>query len=347
MEKLISAWNTPDNWEGGVSVIGETQFYPNYVIKGHGSIALIGVCVFTLSQPVECMGFISFSFQGDIRVEIDGIFYETETHNGFYRVHFPAPETITEIKITTKYAVISDLRTWNEELPHDILDNLIKEIEPLLPLIPCGELEAEAGENQAVLLSDNGFISNNTVIVFNDEKHKIRNIHENVIEFYSTFSGEKILSDFSGGFNIVLSIKKGYYDKEIAIPGVVVWYDLPKPNPRDFELALRTFTIGNIMYTEKSGNNYTWDITFEIVSRSPEILQNIAAVIRRYLSAGSVWVHGLKTEIDFNETAVNDEPSEEFDILPRVLYHISVDIKEGNKCQSEAAGKTILKTSLK
>ncbi|MDR2193870.1 MAG: hypothetical protein LBP19_05305 [Treponema sp.] len=347
MEKLIDAWDTPDNWAGTVSPIGETKFYPHYVIKKHGSIALKGTCMFTPPSPVDCMTFISFSFQGSIHVDIDGIFYETKQHKHFSRVHFPAPETITKITITTDYAVVSDLRTWSEELPRDIIDNLIEEIEPLLPLIPCGELEAEAGEKLVRLLSDNGFLANNTVITFNGETHEIRNIHENGIEFYSAFDGEGVLSDFSGSFSIVLSIKKGYYDREIAIPSVTIWYDSPRPRANDFELALRTCMIGDTLYTEKSGSNYTWDITFEIVARSPELVQHIAAVIRRYLSAGAVWVQGLKTEIAFTETAVNDEPSEEFDILPRVLYRIAVDIKEGNIWQSETAGKATLRASPK
>jgi hypothetical protein len=41
------------------------------------------------------------------------------------------------------------LSAWSEELPRDILDNLIEEIKPLLPLVPCGELEVEAREKRA------------------------------------------------------------------------------------------------------------------------------------------------------------------------------------------------------
>jgi hypothetical protein len=170
--------------------------------------------------PEDCMDFLSFTFQGNIKLEIDGVFYETERHAGFFRAHFPAPACVTEIKIETDCAVVSDLRTWKEESPCDIISNLIEEMQPLLPRIPCGELAAEAEGKHAVLLSDVGFVENNLVICFNGEVHQIRNINENKIEFYSAFDGEKIISDLYSSFSIVLLVKMGYYDRESTLPSV-------------------------------------------------------------------------------------------------------------------------------
>jgi hypothetical protein len=338
MERLIDAWDAPTNWTGRASPIGDARFYPNFTIKTHSSLALQGECVFTPPAQEDCMDFLSFTFQGEIRLEINGVFYETERHAGFFRAHFPAPARVTEIKIETDHAVVSDLRTWKEEFPRDIVSNLIEEMEPLLPPAPCGELAAEAGERRAVLLSDFDFIDNNVVIRFNGETHQIRNINGSEIEFCSAFDGEKIISDFSGGFSIVLLVEMGYYDREAVFPSVTLWYDSPKPNRKDFELASRRFKIGSDLYTEKSGSGCTWDVAFEIVSRSPELLQAMSSAVRAYLAKGAVWINGLKTEFAFTEAAASDEPSEEFDILPRVSYRVSIDVSEGNEWRIETAG---------
>jgi hypothetical protein len=312
------------------------------MIKRHASLALRGECVYTFAQRAPCLAFLSFSCQGEIALELDGIAYSTTPQREFCRVHFPAPAGIHTVKITTAYAVVSDLRTWTEELPADILDNMLEELRPLLPRIPCGTLDAQAGENTVTLLSDTGFLEKNAVIAFGGELHEVRNVNGTGVEFYSSFAGERVVQDYNGPFAIEVVIKKGYYDLEAALPGVTLWYDMPRPNGRDTGPGQRQFNIGAAQYSERRSKNYTWDITVETAARSPHLLQTIAAAVRGYLAQESVVLHGLKTWMRFTEAAVNDEPSEAFDILPRVVYRVSIDIEEGNQWQSEIQGQTRL-----
>jgi hypothetical protein len=338
MERLIDAWDKPGLWQGDVTAIGDPQFYPRYLVKRHASVALRGACRFILPTPVPCLAFFSFSLQGNITLTVDGVAYSVPHTKHFARVHFPAPAHITEIYITTAYAIVSDLRTWREDLPADILDNLIDELQPLIPRIPCGELAAEAGTRYATLVAEADFLAENAVIAFNGEIHEIRNIHEHTLEFFSTFDGETIQHDFSGGFALVLIVRKGFYNQELALSGVTLWYDALRPNAITAGFAERHFHIGDACFAEREGKNYTWDITLEIGSRSPEILQRIAAVIRAYLAKNSVWINGLKTIFTFKESAVNDEPSEDYDILPQAIYKIAIDIEEQNIWHKESKG---------
>ncbi|MDR1215194.1 MAG: hypothetical protein LBK25_00770 [Treponema sp.] len=119
---------------------------------------------------------------------------------------------------------------------------------------------------------------------------------------------------------------------------MTLWYDAPHPNDVTAGFAQRTFKIGDDFFSEREGTNYTWDITLEIVSRSPEILQRIAAVVRAYLAENSVWIHGLKTLFVFQDAAINDEPVEDYNTLPRVIYKIAIDIEEQNEWHKESMG---------
>jgi hypothetical protein len=338
MERLIDAWDNPGRWQGNAAAIGDPQFYPPYRVKRHASTALRGECRFTFPTPVPCLDFFSFSLQGDITLAVDGVAYSVPHTKHFARVHFPAPPYITEIRITTAYAIVSDLRTWREDFPADILDNLCAELQALMPRIPCGELAAEAGTRDATLATEADFLTQHAVIAFNGEVHEISNIREDVLEFYSTFDGETIRNDFSGGFEIIPVVQKGFYSREIALPGVTLWYDAPRPNDITAGFAQRRFQIGDLYFAEREGKNYTWDITLEIASHSPEVIQRIAAVVRAYLAENSVWIHGLKTIFVFQDAALNDEPVEEHDTLPRVIYKITIDIEEQNEWHKENMG---------
>jgi hypothetical protein len=119
VERLINVWDNPGHWQSGVTEIGDPQFYLLYLVKRHTSTTLHEECRFTFSAPS-----LALSLQGNVKLAVDGMAYSMPHNKRFACIHFPAPPYVSEIRITTVYAIISDLWMWREELLADILDEL-------------------------------------------------------------------------------------------------------------------------------------------------------------------------------------------------------------------------------
>jgi hypothetical protein len=168
------------------------------------------------------------------------------------------------------------------------------------------------------------------VLLFNGETHQVDNIQDNQISFLSTYDGNTLLSNATNAIvSITSPVEVGYYNRDATLPGIVVWYASPTPATRNSRAETRNECVGPLgTYQKRDGLIQTWKVQLEIVARSPELQADAARAARAFIGTSTVWVNGRKAWFEWTDPAVDNEPVEDFDIIPRASYTFDVEVRE-------------------
>jgi hypothetical protein len=247
--------------------------------------------------------------------------------------------SVTKLKIVINhndidYLILSDFRAVKESLPADILIGVKTGIERERERIGInrviGTITASAGERVATISDDWSFLERNMVLLFNGETHQVDNIQDNQISFLSTYDGNTLLSNATNAIvSITSPVEVGYYNRDATLPGIVVWYASPTPATRNSRAETRNECVGPLgTYQKRDGLIQTWKVQLEIVARSPELQADAARAARAFIGTSTVWVNGRKAWFEWTDPAVDNEPVEDFDIIPRASYTFDVEVRE-------------------
>ena len=235
--------------------------------------------------------------------------------------------------------ILSNLRVVTDELPQDILNGFTK-IE--LPHYPIGNISVIKGQRK-IQLPDITNIVEGAVIGIGDHRHQIKGLVGDLATLEDTEDGEQILEDFEGTCFLETPVKIGYYDQDLKLPSVVIWFTSPTPDLR----AVRREeykVFGNEIYVKERTQFEEWTVRLEVVGGSPELVQAVATKVRLFLERNRIWINGKKFTFEWTESAIDTEPSSYLDIQPSVAYNIKISLQEEYAWQTVQKGSGKLKS---
>jgi hypothetical protein len=166
----------------------------------------------------------------------------------------------------------------------------------------------------------------------NSEIHQLDEEGTDGFTLAQTFDGTSILHDYaSAGIYVLFPARAGIGSSEIEIniPGFSIWGLNPTPVQRSNNLDLRldTFQDSTTGVTPE-GRLMTFPILVDAEAHGYELLAYMSRLVRKWLDTHQLWINGRAYDVDWEEAAVEIEPTESFDVLPKIQYTIYVEIKE-------------------
>lgn len=365
-EKLIDALETLTNWTADSGLTVELQYFEEYIANYHSAAIAIRIpegssgktATLTLPEAVDVTDYKELVVNvaslrrpsGPVDQDADAKYsisvataqdFSIPTDKQLTDVSIPIDgyTDVTKLKIVVNhndsdYLILSDFRAVKESLPADILTGIKTGIERERARIginrAIGTVTASAGDEVVTIESDWSFLERNMVLLFNGETHQVDNIVDNQVSFLSTYDGNSLLTDVSGGIVYITSpVEVGYYNREATLPGIVVWYASPTPATRNSRAEIKNECVGPLgTYQKRDGMIQTWRVQLEIVARSPELQADAASAARAFLGTSTAWVNGRKIWFEWTDPAVDNEPVEDYDIIPRTSYVFDVEVRE-------------------
>ena len=219
--------------------------------------------------------------------------------------------------------MIANLRAVTEELPQDILNGFTV---MKLPHFPIGEISVEAGAHK-ITLPDITNIVEGAVLEIGNHTYQIKALIGNVATLDHSEDGDRILEDFSGEIFMKCPIRIGYYDQNLKLPSVILWYSSPTPDLRAIRREeYRVF--GNEVYIKEKTQYAQWGVRIEVVGGSPEMIQLVASYVRKFLEKNRVFINGKRFTFEWTDSAVDTEPSSYLEIEPSVAYNLDITLQE-------------------
>lgn len=282
-----------------------------------------------------------FSYKIDLGV---GKEYFIPVNKTFHHVviDISSLSTIDRIRITSlhgdaDYVLVSYALVAKDELPLDIFSAVKTEIESIrdeLDPFLLGTVTSSIGD-ETIVLTNFDYIYDYSVIKITDgvntEYHQIKNVKEFTYSLTDLYDGETITNNFSGA-SVYLFIPveyEGRYQIEAIIPGITVWGFEPEQEKRTFDIQNVTDTWTSLGASErKEGVYFKHPLLLDCEARQYEILAYQTKIIRRFLGRKRLYINGRKFFIDFNGAPTLIEPTEHFDIIPKIQYPAILELRE-------------------
>lgn len=365
-ELLINALDSLTGWAADSGLTVELQYFEEYRARYHSAAVALRIpagstgktATLTLPASVDVSAFDELVINiaslrkeaGNVQRDSDAAYavsiataqdFSVPTFKQLTDTSIPIDgfTAVTKLKVVVNhndddYLILSDLRAVTESLPADILDGVKDGIEAERTRLginrAIGTVTALAGARTITIADDWSFLERNMVLLFNGETHQVDNIVDNQVSFLSTYDGNTLLSPATNAtVYITFPVEVGYYDREATLPGIVVWYASPTPATRNSRAEMRNECVGPLgTYQKRDGLIQTWRVQLEIVARSPELQADAARVARAFLGTSTAWVNGRKVWFEWTEPAIDNEPVESYDIIPRASYTFDVEVRE-------------------
>lgn len=365
-ERLINALDSLNGWTADSGLTVELQYFDEYIANYHSAAIAIRIpsgssgktATLTLPSSVDVSAYQELVLNiaslrlesGIVERDSDALYavsvataqdFSIPTFKQLTDTSIPIDgyTAVTKLKIVINhndidYLILSDFRAVKESLPADILTGVKTGIEKERARIginrAIGTVNAKAGDEEITIESDWSFLDRNMVLLFNGETHQVNNIRDNKVSFMSTYNGNALLNDATNATVYITSpVEVGYYNREATLPGTVVWYASPTPATRNSRAEIKNECVGQLgTYQKRDGLIQTWKVQLEIVARSPELQADAARVARSFLSTSTAWVNGRKVWFEWSEPAIDNEPVEDYDIIPRASYNFDVEVRE-------------------
>lgn len=276
----------------------------------------------------------------------NGIQYKIPVGSEFGPIDIPIDgfTLITRIRIVCLHTeadqvVISNVLAVVDEIPIDILEAVQLGIEAQRDRlfgegIAIGIMTCSAGAGIVTVDGDWSWVE--PYLVFKvvgggfEEIHQAENVEGNVLTLGTMFAGRAMLHAYSAARVYVhFPVVVGSFDREILLPGVSLWYTSPTPSAKTSRFGKEVkCSKGADIFLRQDGLREAWRVTMDFEARSPELIAKITEACRAFLAGGTVWVHGKKLWFEWEEPAIDTEPVEGYDVIPRTAYTISIEIRE-------------------
>jgi len=356
-EKSIDLLNSITGWTANGTQTVEIQTFDDF-ISGYNTESLMirissgnsGKHVIKSFTTVDVTGNREITFSAvslrrtaKYQVEIEtGQIFTIEIGQHFGPVSIPVDgfNTVSMIRIISldnveDVIIISNLRVIKDSFPVDILNGIKSGLEverdrTVSKGRKIGKITALAGDKFVVVENDWSWIEKSVVLTIGNERHQINNVKDNRASFMDNLDGGCLLNDYSNeDVYVSFPVEVGYYDREVQLPGIAIWYTSPTPATRNGRTSTEEICTGPLgTYRRRDGMIMTWRVQLEIAGRSPELVADATSVVRCFINKSTVWVHGKKLWFEWSEPAVDNEPIEGYDIIPRASYVFDVEIRE-------------------
>jgi len=367
-EAIIDALSAITGWTAETGITLETQGFSDYISGfGSASLALrvsagsdgksasktltfdatgfqwISFSAISLRKPSYSVNHIIDAMYA-VELAAGQVFY-VPIKSQFSRVFIPVDgfTALTRFKVTVlhdnaDFLIVSNLMAVTDAFPADILNAIKTGIEVqrdrLAPGREIGTVTAAKGSRSIGVDDDWSWVEKNVVVRIGTgntaEEHLISNASGNRIAFADTLDGPSLLFDHSRSqAYITFPVDVGYYDREEKLPGVAIWYSSPTPAPRNSRAEESPICWGPLgAYVRRDGAIMKWRVSLEIAARSPELVSDATTAVRAFLASSEIWAHGQRLWFEWTDPAVDSEPVEGYDIVPRASYVFDVEVKE-------------------
>jgi hypothetical protein len=254
---------------------------------------------------------------------------------------------ITQIQITAlheeeDYIIISEMIAEKEEPAYDILYAVKEHIDYYIDdqygdgiSIATG-ITATIG-NKYIDLNDNPFfIGRYTVVKLKEgateEIHQIQDNDGSRFYFNSNYDGKIIQNTFTSAVvYITFPCYFNHSQLEIRLPGIAIWGITPETKLTDAKLYTKidTYNVNNDNFKGRQiGQILVYTILIDMESYSIELLEKMSQVVRNFIARESLWINGRRHDIFFSSIATEQKPALGFDIIPKIQYSLTVEIRE-------------------
>lgn len=252
-------------------------------------------------------------------------------------------DTITSIAIKANhdeedYLVLSYMVASKDELPYDLFHALQHKLESYRDAevgdgLEVGTCTAAAGDTVIDIVGSIGHLWRYTVITIDDgenaETHQLGDLASGGFEMSSLFDGQAILNDFTdAAVYVQFPINIYQQEKEVMFPSVTLHGMDVEPVRRDNEIEQLPRSFRPDGFTVEHEHIYLWPINLEITSRSLELNALMATFVRKAMAGHKIWVNGRFVALDFEAAAIEEEPVDSVDVIPRLAYTVNIEIKE-------------------
>jgi len=254
--------------------------------------------------------------------------------------------TISKIKITAlhsedDYLFLSYAVASKDVFPLDIFAGIKEQLEferdQYFSQRLIGTISGTTGDTSITFSGYPVFIDRYSVIEIDDgvnsEIHHLLDREGNTFELSGLQDGSALLNDYTNA-NVYLyyPIDFGMTQREISLPSITIWGFVSEREiiSSEFDLIYDTISVDNQTYQERQVGQYlNWNILIDCEEReSYEISGELAKIVRQFLGKRIIWVNGRKIHIEYDGSSTEVEATENYDIVPKIQYPASVQIKE-------------------
>jgi hypothetical protein len=335
--RYVTGYNTQ-------SIVFQFNAIDSYVQKTF-SIDISNYKELIFSVYSQSKGKNDFTHTTDFDYKIDlgaGKEYLMPLYPGFNEVTLDISDitTIDRIRITAlhddlDFIVMSYVVVVSDEIPLDIYDGLVAGIENYRDQMSTYLLGTKnlTTDDATIDLTGFNFVDDYCVIKITDgvntEYHQLRKHDEVIFIFTELFDGSKILHDYTGAsIYLYFPVTYGRDTLEAIVPGITIWSFEPEEVLTSFNLQKINDTwTTNGARERQEGAYFKWPIQIDCESRHGEILAHLATIVRHFAARKYFYVNGRKIQIDIDRSE-EQKPNETFDIIPKVLYHVNIYIRE-------------------
>lgn len=254
---------------------------------------------------------------------------------------------ITQIVITAlhednDYIIISEMIAEKEESSLDVLDSVKEHIDYFFNSmygdgINIGNASGTAGNNYIDIPENPPWAERYAVILIKEgsieETHQISDCDGERFYFASNHDGELLLNNFTSSAVVYLTFPcyKNPGQEDIRLPGVAIWGIDPDSKLSDAKLGVEvdTYSVTNDNFKERQlGQILSYTVLLDLESHNAELIMFMAKVVRRFIARESLWINGRRHYIFFAGPPIEQKPTLGIDIIPKMQYSISVDLRE-------------------
>jgi hypothetical protein len=270
--------------------------------------------------------------------------------------------TLIDVKITClhddeDYLILSHLVAFCDEIPLDIFIGMRELLEYNINQSYSTSVKSVQGvDNKGLLIGqissitsgdksftfpskDNlNFIDSHSVIYIedaaapeNNETHQVDSTDEVLYRLSSMYDGKSFVNSYTTA-NVYLrfAVDINPNEKEILLPGIMIWQLAPEPIFRDSDLEnVRDSMKADGSVTERTtGQEYSYPVSLSCQSRHIETLIAMSNIVKNALNREEIWVNGKLVHIDFNEPSTYTPPVEAVNQIPLINWTANISIRE-------------------
>lgn len=252
---------------------------------------------------------------------------------------------INKIKITSlhsdeDYIVISYMVVSSDNIPLDLFEGIKEQLEYEIEnnfskKFPVGIISTTAGDSSITFVSDIPYIDRYVGIMITDdvntEYHIIEKRTDKTFTFNTLYDGKIIKNTFiDANVYLYIPVVFGRRQIEIVLPSITIWSFEPEKIDveTDLDNILDTWKTDDTVGERRTGKYQNYLILIDCESRQDEVLATLTKIVRTLLAKKKVWINGELCELEFEGRAVEIEPTDSYNIIPKVQYQCNITIKE-------------------
>lgn len=253
---------------------------------------------------------------------------------------------LTRIRITAlhneeDYLLLSSIVAVKEENPYDpyvgIKDQLTLAFASKYPNgYQLGKTSVATGAKSIAITGSKKFIERYAVIKImdgvNSEIHQILGNDENNFSFTSLYSGKTVLHDYTNAdVYLQFPVEYGQETIEIKLPSVTINGITPELIRRGsaLETVWDSLKDDETIQYRREGAIFKYQFLLDCEARHDETLAILSETVRKFLAKETLWVNNKKYRMVWEGSPTEVQPTEAFDIVPKIQYLFSMEMIEG------------------